>query len=121
MSSTLLAHSRSTIGEWRSMVSARGQNVTPVIPPPHSWLVSPVRARTSIQSVSQKAALGFDDHFKRLRTGRFSERVVGFQNAVKPEMMSNQKRGIDLPRLDRLEQHGRAESVYQSAGNGYVV
>jgi hypothetical protein len=72
-------------------------------------------------SIAKKAALGFDDHFKRLRTGRFSERVVSFQNAVKRKTVSNQKLGIDLPRQDRLEQHGRAESVYQSAGNGYVV
>ena len=70
---------------------------------------------------ARPAALGFDDHFKRLRTGRFSERVVSFQNAVKRKMVSNQKLGIDLPRLDRLEQHGRAESIHQSGGNGYVV
>src|ERR1700694_4851868 len=41
-----------------------------------------------------KTALGFDDHLERLPTGRFSERVVGFQNAVKREMVSNQKLGL---------------------------
>ena len=103
------------------MVSPRGRNVTPIILQLDSCLASPVRTWTSIQSELQKTALGFDDHLERLATGRFSERVVGFQNAVKREMVSNQKLGIDLPRLDRLEQHRRAESVHQSGGNGYVV
>ena len=101
------------------MVSPRGPNATPIIPPLDPGIsgegvdLDPIR--------SQETALGFDDHLERLPTGRFSERVVGFQNAVKREMMSNQKLGIDLPRLDRLEQHGRAVSVHQSGFNGYVV
>jgi len=69
------------------MVSPRGPNATPIIPPLDPGIsgegvdLDPIR--------SQETALGFDDHLERVRTGRFSERVVGFQNAVKREMMSN--------------------------------
>jgi hypothetical protein len=64
-----------------------------------------------------KSRVGFVDYLERLCTGRLFERVVGFQNAVKREMVSNKKLGIDLPRLDCLSNMG----VLEVSTNSYVV
>lgn len=49
------------------------------------------------------------------------EGLVGLHDLIKPEMMLDQLRRIDLVRLHGLEQYGRGRGVDQPPGDGDVA
>jgi hypothetical protein len=80
---------------------------------------SEFRGAGPIPSVA--VVLSLDNHLKRLRFGRASEGLVGIEDFIELEMMSNQELGVDLVTFDGLEQHRNGGGVDQPCGDGDVA
>ena len=71
--------------------------------------------------VTQLFSSGLDDHLERVGLRGVAEGLVGVEDIVELEAVGDQQLGIDLARLDGLEQHRRGDGVDQPRGDGDIA
>src|ERR1700721_2433569 len=70
---------------------------------------------------SSLLSLSLDDYLERSRVGGVREGLVGIEDAVELEAMSDQELRVDLAGPQSVEQHRRADGVDQPCGDGDVT